>query len=76
MVGYVAGPRVGALLYNIGHPYAVPVALGAFGYALAASLGVALALIWAAHIGMDRALGYGLKRQSGFWDTHPNWSEA
>ena len=45
-------------------------------YALAASLGVALALIWAAHIGMDRALGYGLKRQSGFWDTHPNWSEA
>ena len=76
MVGYVAKPRVGALLYNIGHAYAVPVALGAFGYALAASLGVALALIWAAHISMGRALGYGLKRQSGFWDTHPNWSEA
>jgi len=76
MVGYVAKPRIGVPLYNIGHPYAVPVALGAFGYALAASLGVALALIWAAHIGMDRALGYGLKRQSGFWDTHPNWSEA
>ena len=43
---------------------------------MAASLGVALALIWAAHIGMGRALDYGLKRQSGFWDRHPNWSEA
>lgn len=70
MAGYLAGPRVGALLYNIGHTYIVPFGLGAFGYASAMPLGVALALIWAAHIGMDRALGYGLKRQSGFHDTH------
>ncbi|MFP5406506.1 MAG: DUF4260 family protein, partial [Gammaproteobacteria bacterium] len=28
-----------------------------------------LALVWAAHIGADRALGYGLKYGSGFGDT-------
>ena len=32
---------------------------------------ISVALIWAAHIGFDRALGYGLKHQSGFSDTHP-----
>ena len=30
----------------------------------------ALALIWAAHIGFDRALGYGLKYAAGFGVTH------
>ena len=30
----------------------------------------ALALIWIAHIGLDRALGYGLKYATGFGDTH------
>jgi len=29
-----------------------------------------IALIWFAHIGIDRALGYGLKYTSGFKDTH------
>ena len=28
------------------------------------------ALIWIAHIGFDRALGYGLKYATGFRDTH------
>lgn len=70
MAGYLAGARVGALLYNTGHTYVVPIGLGALGYALAAPLAIAFALIWAAHIGMDRALGYGLKRPSGFRNTH------
>ena len=29
-----------------------------------------LALIWVAHIGMDRLMGYGLKYPSAFKDTH------
>ncbi len=76
MAGYLAGPRVGARLYNAGHTYGVPIGLGALSYILAAPLGGALALIWTAHIGMDRALGYGLKRQSGFRDTHLTPVEA
>ena len=31
---------------------------------------VAVALIWLAHCGIDRALGYGLKYQAGFGFTH------
>jgi hypothetical protein len=31
---------------------------------------VAVALIWVTHIGVDRAIGYGLKYPSGFKDTH------
>jgi hypothetical protein len=29
-----------------------------------------IAAIWAAHIGFDRMLGYGLKYSSSFNDTH------
>ena len=31
MVGYLAGPRVGAALYNAFHSYPLPAALGIFG---------------------------------------------
>ena len=70
MLGYLAGPRLGALLYNAGHTYAVPILLGAVAVGLGSAFVGALALIWTAHIGMDRALGYGLKHPSGFHDTH------
>lgn len=75
MVGYVSGPRLGALVYNAGHTYVIPFGIGAFGYTLAAPVASALALIWTTHIGMDRALGYGLKRPTGFHDTHLDGTE-
>ena len=34
------------------------------------ALAMHLALIWSAHIGFDRALGYGLKYDTGFSFTH------
>jgi hypothetical protein len=34
------------------------------------SLALSLALIWLAHIGMDRMVGYGLKYPTAFKDTH------
>jgi Domain of unknown function (DUF4260) len=69
--GYLAGPRVGAVAYNIAHTYAFPVALAA-GCLLAGEGGlpVQIALIWAAHIGIDRVMGYGLKYPTAFKDTH------
>jgi hypothetical protein len=33
---------------------------------------LAFALIWLAHIGFDRMLGFGLKYHNGFKDTHLN----
>jgi Domain of unknown function (DUF4260) len=70
LLGFLAGPRVGAAAYNAAHSYLGPVALLA-----AAALGewpVALAagLIWCAHIGLDRLLGFGLHAASGFGATH------
>jgi hypothetical protein len=70
MVGYVAGPRIGAAAYNAAHTYSLPVALAALGLIAGAETAVQLGLIWLAHIGVDRAVGYGLKYRTGFRDTH------
>jgi hypothetical protein len=70
-VGYLAGPRVGAVAYNLAHDTLGPLVLVIFGYTFVAHAYVlAVALIWLAHIGFDRALGYGLKYRTGFSDTH------
>ena len=70
MVGYAAGTAVGAVAYDIAHTYAVPVALAIVGVFGDSDLAVQIALIWGAHIGVDRAIGYGLKYPTGFPDTH------
>ena len=66
--GYAAGPRAGAIVYNLAHSYAGPLVLGVAAAATGTTL--AWALIWTAHIGFDRAMGYGLKYPSAFADTH------
>ena len=68
--GYLLGSRIGALAYNTAHSTVGPLALAAVGIALNHHLALALALIWLAHIGFDRALGYGLKHAQGFTFTH------
>jgi hypothetical protein len=70
MVGYLAGPSIGAAAYDAAHTYAFPVVLAAVGLIADAETAVQLGLIWFAHIGVDRAIGYGLKYPSGFKDTH------
>ena len=69
-LGYLGGPRLGSLAYDLVHTYVGPVALGVAGVVGSAELAVQIALIWLAHIGMDRMLGYGLKYPTGFKDTH------
>ena len=69
-LAYLAGPRTGAIVYNIAHSYMAPVALMTLGFGLAAPLTLSIAMIWLAHIGFDRALGYGLKYAAGFSFTH------
>lgn len=70
MLGYLAGPRVGAATYNVVHTYVLPVALGGVGAWNGSVLLVQVAAIWAAHLGADRLVGYGLKYEAGFQDTH------
>jgi len=69
-LGYLAGPRIGAAAYNTTHTTLGPIALALVGLVAPASPCIALALIWFAHIGADRLLGYGLKYGAGFGFTH------
>jgi hypothetical protein len=67
---YLAGPKVGAVVYNAAHSYMAPMSLMIAGFALASPLTLSIAMVWLAHIGIDRALGYGLKYEAGFGFTH------
>lgn len=67
---YLAGPRWGAAAYNAAHSYVGALALLAAGVLAAMPGLLAVGLVWCAHIGFDRALGYGLKYSEGFGLTH------
>ena len=67
---YLAGPRFGALVYNAAHSYLAPMAMMTGGFATSSPLVLSIAMIWLAHIGFGRALGYGLKYATGFGFTH------
>jgi Domain of unknown function (DUF4260) len=70
MLFYLAGPRLGAVAYNCLHVTFVPLVLAVLGFISARPLLIQIALIQIAHIGFDRALGFGLKYPTGFRDTH------
>jgi hypothetical protein len=70
MLGYVIGPRVGAISYNLAHSTIGPAVLAIVALALDVPVGIAVAAVWFAHIGFDRALGYGLKSTAAFKSTH------
>ena len=67
---YAAGPKIGAAAYNAVHIYGLGLAFAALGLALASPGLVAAGLLLAAHVGLDRLLGYGLKEPTGFKHTH------
>lgn len=70
MLGYLRNAKVGAALYNFVHTYAGPVVLLSVGMQLTAPEVTPYGLIWFAHLGFDRMLGFGLKYPTQFRDTH------
>ncbi len=70
MLGYLANNRLGVHLYNIGHSFIIPPILLIIGTSAANNVLIGAGLIWAAHIAIDRAFGYGLKFDTSFQDTH------
>lgn len=70
MLGYFGGTRVGAATYNLLHTESLPVAVAAAAIAFQWPLVLSVALVWLAHIGLDRMLGYGLKLPYAFKETH------
>lgn len=69
MLGYLRSARIGAMTYNLGHTYVAPALLALTGFVVG-PVTFGLAAIWVAHIGFDRMLGYGLKLNGGFEQTH------
>ncbi len=69
-LGYLVNARVGSWTYDLIHTYVLPALLVVAGLVWDQSLLVHISLIWFAHIGVDRLLGYGLKYPTAFKDTH------
>lgn len=82
MLGYLRSARLGAVTYNAVHNYVLPAACGVVALAtapVAPGVSVAAGLVaasWAFHVGVDRALGYGLKLPDAFTHTHLGWIGA
>jgi hypothetical protein len=72
MIGYLRDARLGAFVYNLIHNTLTPTVILALSWWGGWTLGIALALILFAHIGLDRFVGYGLKYPTFFKDTHLN----
>ena len=71
IIGYLFGNKVGAFVYNLGHTSILAVGLLLLGYFYPAVKAYDMVgFLWLAHIGMDRAFGFGLKTYSGFRHTH------
>jgi hypothetical protein len=72
-LGFLAGEKTGARVYNLVHTYTGPALLAAVAWFGGASWLMPIALIWIAHIGVDRAVGYGLKYPEVAHATHLGW---
>jgi hypothetical protein len=70
LLGYLRSKRAGAVAYDLTHTYLPPAMLGVAGVVTGSGLAAVLALVWFAHIGMDRALGLGLQYPDGSGRTH------
>lgn len=75
IIAYLGGNRAGAACYNAAHLYIGPIMILGAGLIFDQPAATGAGLIWAAHIGFDRALGFGLKYTSGFGHTHLSWTE-
>jgi hypothetical protein len=70
MFAYWINVRAGSALYNLVHTYAAALTFAAVAFHQHNPSALGFAFIWLAHIGLDRALGYGLKYPTFFKDTH------
>jgi hypothetical protein len=72
-LGYLAGTRAGSISYNAFHTVTLPLTVGILAWLGGGwSILVLVSLVWLAHIGMDRMVGYGLKYSDDFKHHHFN----
>ncbi len=70
MAGYLLNPRVGSIVYNFAHSTLLPLLMVSAGFMASIPLLSGVGLIWFAHVGFDRAMGFGLKYADRFSHSH------
>jgi hypothetical protein len=70
ILGYAAGPRVGAFAYNLVHHKAVSLGLIILGGVLSVPVISLAGAVLLGHSSLDRVMGYGLKYNDSFKYTH------
>lgn len=70
LLGYLRSARFGAFTYDLIHNWAIGLAVLGGGIALSSTPLSLAGAILVAHVGMDRAVGYGLKYAAGAKITH------
>lgn len=69
-LGYLAGPQVGAWLYNLAHTAPLPLVLLAAGDGWHISALTVAGTVGLFHLGLDRLMKYGVKYDHSFGFTH------
>lgn len=70
MLGYLISPKWGAFMYNIAHHLGLGIGFFIYGYFYMNTTCLAIAGVILAHSAFDRILGYGLKYNRDFHETH------
>ncbi|SFG56207.1 protein of unknown function [Algoriphagus hitonicola] len=70
MIGYLAGEKTGAWIYNLFHHRGISLLIFGLGVLLESQTAEIAGIILFSHIAFDRMLGYGLKYKKGFKFTH------
>lgn len=70
MLGYLAGNKAGAIMYNIFHHKGIALVIVGLGFYLHSDITMLVGIILFSHSAMDRLMGYGLKYETGFKHTH------
>jgi hypothetical protein len=69
-LGYLAGNRAGAFTYNLFHNRAISLLIATAGFLLHQEVMITIGILLFAHSSFDRMLGYGLKHDDAFNNTH------
>lgn len=73
MLGYLGGPRAGAVVYNMFHHRGLALLASALGLLSGFAWLILAGMVLFAHSSLDRVFGYGLKHADSFQHTHLGW---
>lgn len=70
ILGYLVNAKVGAISYNTVHSFIGPTVLFMIGLLTSSDKAIYFTLIWLAHLGFDRMIGFGMMYPDEFGNSH------